>query len=412
MTDIYGLIVAALGGLAIGVERQWSGHASGPEARFAGVRTFTMLGGVAGLAGTFWAREGPLLAAVVLSIAGAIVVAAYIAASRRDVDGTTEVAALVVLTAGTAAGLGQTRLASGVIAMTVLLLVEKPRLHGLVSRLDDAGMRAAVRFAVMAVVVLPLLPTGPFGPFGGIRPRELWLLVLFFSGLSFAGYLAQRAVGADRGYPVAGLLGGLLSSTSVTLGFSRLSRTDRTIGWPLAVGVLAACTVLLIRVTVVTSVLNPALALTLLPYFAAPFVVGLAAIAAGLRKTEPGRTELTLPPNPLQVRQALEMAALFQVVLMGVYLAQDAFGSLGVLMSGAVLGLTDVDALTISIARSPATGVTLDVAAQAIAIGILSNTLMKAAIALVVGQGVFRAVTASLLGLMAVAFVASLMVLS
>ncbi len=412
MTDIYGLIVAALGGLAIGVERQWSGHASGPEARFAGVRTFTMLGGVAGLSGTLWAREGPLLAAVLLSIAGAIVVAAYIAASRRDVDGTTEVAALVVLTAGTAAGLGHTRLASGVIAMTVLLLVEKSRLHALVSRLDDAGMRAAVRFAVMAVVVLPLLPAGPFGPLGGIRPRELWLLVLFFSGLSFAGYLAQRAVGANRGYPVAGLLGGLLSSTSVTLGFARLSRTDRDIGWPLAVGVLAACTVLLVRVIVVTSVLNPALALALMPYFALPFVVGLGAIAAGLRKTAPGRTELTRPRNPLQVRQALEMAVLFQFVLMGVYLAREAFGAAGVLLSGAVLGLTDVDALTLSMARSATAGVPTGVAAQAITIGILSNTLMKAAVALVVGRGAFRAVTAALLGLMAVAFVVSLTVLS
>ena len=35
----------------------------------------------------------------------------------------------------------------------------------------------------MALVVLPLLPSGPYGPWGGIRPRELWALVLFFSGL-------------------------------------------------------------------------------------------------------------------------------------------------------------------------------------------------------------------------------------
>jgi hypothetical protein len=85
------------------------------------------------------------------------------------------------------AGIGAYRLASGIIALTCLLLVEKSRLHSLVARIDDVGLQAGVRFGVMALVVLPLLPAGPYGPFGGIRPRELWALVLFFSGLSFLG---------------------------------------------------------------------------------------------------------------------------------------------------------------------------------------------------------------------------------
>jgi uncharacterized membrane protein (DUF4010 family) len=409
VSDVYGLVVATLGGLAIGVERQWSGHASGPDARFAGVRTFTMLGGMAGLAGALWARESPVLAAVLLASAGALVVAAYVAASRRDVDGTTEVAALVVLAAGAAAGLGHTRLASGVIAVTVLLLVEKSRLHALVSRLDDAGMRAAVRFGVMAVVVLPLLPAGPFGPLGGVRPRELWMLVLFFSGLSFAAYLAQRAVGPERGYPVAGLLGGLISSTSVTLGFSRTSRADGGLAWALTAGVVAACTVLLLRILVATTVLNPPLTLTLVPYFVLPFLVGLASVGLSLGRAQGVRAEMPLSANPLQVRQSLEMAVLFQIVLVLVYLARDSFGALGVLVSGAVLGLTDMDALTLSMSRSE--GLTREIAARAITIGVLSNTLLKGTVAAVVGKGTFRPATTGLLGLMAASLVVSLLLL-
>ena len=104
----------------------------------------------------------------------------YVAGSRQDIDGTTEVAALVVLAAGVMAGIGSVRLASGIIAITTLLLVEKSRLHSLVQRIDDVGLRSGVRFAVMALVVLPLLPEGPYGPLGGVRPRELWALVLFF----------------------------------------------------------------------------------------------------------------------------------------------------------------------------------------------------------------------------------------
>ena len=163
---------------------------------------------------------------VLLAAAAALVVAAYAAASRTDIDATTEVSALVVLAAGVTAGLGQLRFSSAIIAVTTLVLIEKSALHRFAARLDDEGLRAAVRFAVMAAVVLPLLPVGPYGPLDTVRPRELWLLVLFFSALSFAGYLARRAVGPRHGYSVAGLLGGLISSTSVTFTFARLSRTN------------------------------------------------------------------------------------------------------------------------------------------------------------------------------------------
>ena len=186
------LLIAALGGAAVGLERQWSGHAEGPAARFAGIRTFTMLGTVGGLSGWLWTADASVSAAILLAGAVAIVATAYVAGSRHDIDGTTEVAALLVLAAGVLAGMGSVRIASGIVALLTLLLVEKSRLHAMVERIDDVGLRSGVRFAVMALVILPLLPTGPYGPLGGIRPRELWALVLFFTGLSFAGYLARR----------------------------------------------------------------------------------------------------------------------------------------------------------------------------------------------------------------------------
>src|SRR6185436_11584470 len=198
----------------------------------------------------------------------ALVIGGYVAASRRDVDATTEAAALVVIGAGLAAGVGWVTLASGIIAICTLLLVEKSQLHALVARIDDDELRAAARFGVMAIVILPLLPEGPFGPFGGVRPRALWLLVLFFTGLSFCGYLARRIFGATQGYPLAGLLGGLISSTNVTFTFARLSRRERELSGPLAVGTIAACTMLFPRVLVATCVLNLGFARSLLPYLA------------------------------------------------------------------------------------------------------------------------------------------------
>lgn len=202
------------------------GACRGSGCALAGIRTFTMLGAVGGLSGWLWTAGVATPAAILFAGAVTIVAAGYVAGSRQDIDGTTEVAALIVLAAGVLAGMGSIKLASGIIALVTLLLVEKSSLHALVHRIDDIGLRSGVRFAVMALVVLPLLPEGPYGPLGGVRPREIWALVLFFSGLSFAGYLARRVVGSGRGYLVTGLLGGLMSSTNVTFTFARASRAD------------------------------------------------------------------------------------------------------------------------------------------------------------------------------------------
>lgn len=403
-----GIVVAALGGAAVGVERQRSGHASGTHARFGGVRTFTLLGGVAGLAGWLTTLHLVGLAVVLTAGAVALVISGYLAASRRDVDATTEAAALVVIGAGLAAGVGWVTVASGVIAVSTLLLVEKSHLHALVGRIDDDELRAAARFGVMAIVILPLLPEGPFGPFGGIRPRGLWLLVLFFTGLSFSGYLARRIFGATQGYPLAGLLAGLISSTNVTFTFARLSRRERGLSRPLAVGTIGACTVLFPRVFVATCVLNLTVARALLPYLAVPFAVGVMTLVLWWRTDADVGDPSETPSNPLQIRPALEMAALFQVVLSAVDAARRFFGESGLLISGAVLGLTDVDALTISMARMPAAGIAPDVAAEAIAIGILANCVLKLGLAVVYGTPSFRRLTSAALATMAVAIAAAL----
>src|SRR5215470_4303657 len=408
--SIFGIAIAALGGAAVGLEREWSGHASGPEAHFAGIRTFTLLGGLAGVMGWFWILNLYAPATVLLGGAAGMIVAAYVAASRRHVDGTTEIAALVVLAAGFMAGAGYLVLASALFAVTALLLVEKSRLHAIVARIDDAGLRAGIRFAVMAVVILPLLPRGPFGPFGGVRPRQLWLFVLLFSGLSFAGYLARRVAGNDRGYSVAGLIGGFISSTGVTFTFARTSRENPEASFPLALGVVSACTVMSLRVIVATAILRPALALALIPYLIAPFLVGLIIVVNGFKQKQEDAT-LEPPSNPLQVSSALQMVVLFQLVLFAVYAVRSHWGDVGLLLSGAVLGLSDVDALTISMAKSADGQIPVAIAAEAIAIGVLSNTVLKLLLGVALGKARFRKLTSSWVTALAIASAVSLVVL-
>ncbi len=401
------LAVATLVGLAIGVEREWSGHGHGRHPRFAGLRTFTLLGLASGLCGWLWSAgaQGPAL--ILLAGMSALVVAAYFQASKHGLGGTTEVASFVVMAAAMLAGAGNTRVAAGITAVTLLLLVEKTSLHKLVSKLDPDELRAAARFAVMATVILPLLPEGPFGPLGGVRPRTLWALVLLFSGLSFAGFLARRAFGRDRGYAIAGTLGGLVSSTGATLTLAELSRKKPEAGLALAAGVMGANVVLFPRVLLSSVILAPPLAGALWPACIAPIVIGVVLMLRGLghgSKVEP----MDRDRNPLQLGSALWMTLIFQGVLFIVAFANARLGERGVFGSAALLGLVEMDALTISMARLTASGTAAEITARAVTIGLLANTVTKFVIAIVAGRGSFRPLAAVGLALMGIALTAAL----
>lgn len=395
-----GLAVAGLAGLAVGIEREWSGHATGPAARFAGARTMLLLGLLGGVAG--WLIGGGLVIAGALLLAGGgvLTVAAYVMAAREGgdaIEGTTEVAALLVLALGLVSGLGFPLLTSAVASVMVLALVEKPRIHAAIERLGERELAAALQFAVLALVILPLLPEGPYGPFDSIRPRALWAAVLLFSGLNFAGYLARRAVGTTRGYALTGLIGGLVSSTLVTLQFSRRSREEPAAGRALGLGVVGACTVLVVRVGLVGTALNPAIGAALVPYLLPVLALGAGGLAIAflrLRRDEP-REPPEREHSPLGLWSAVKMTALFQLVLILVPFAQQLWGSSGVRVSAVALGLTDMDALTYSMAKLGTSPDAVALGAEGIAIGIISNTAFKLGLALVVGVRAFRRVAAS-----------------
>ncbi|MBI4343477.1 MAG: MgtC/SapB family protein [Candidatus Omnitrophica bacterium] len=396
--------VAALGGLAVGIEREWSVKRGRHAPHFAGTRTFLLLGVLGSLAAEL-TRSGMAVAGLSLVIAAAgLVVAAYAVTSRgTDVGGTTEVAALIVLAAGVLAGLGRLTLASALFALTVLVLVEKSRFHTFVGRIESVELTAAARFAVLALVIFPLLPLGPFGPGPGLRPRELWALVLFFSGVSFASFILLRLIGLHRGYGLAGLLGGLISSTAVTLNFSRESRRQAALGRALALGVIAACAVLPLRVLALTFSLNHTVGLAALPYLLPPVLAGAAALALLLGRSELRKTVQAseLPSNPLRLATAVQMVLAFQIALYVMEWMGARFGASGTLASAALVGLTDLDALTYSMIKLGGVEVPLGTAAQVLGVGVLSNTLFKMGVALAVGLGGFRRLTA--LGLLAVA---------
>jgi uncharacterized membrane protein (DUF4010 family) len=399
------LAVAGLVGLGVGIERERSGHTVGPHQHFAGARTFLLLGVLGGLGGAFIAADIALVGAVLVAAGAGLIVVAYHAASRHEsthvIDGTTETAALVVLALGALAGGGGLRIASGLGAIVVLALAEKERLHGWVERLDPAEMRAALQFSVLALVVLPLLPASIATPVGEVTPRSTWIFVLIISALNFVGHIARRLVGRERGYAVTGALGGLVSSTAVTWGFSRDSRDEASLRPAYAAGVIAASTVLFPRVLVVMTLLNPRVALEAAPLFGAPFIVGVALSWWAARESVSSAAVVREEPrNPLRLGAALQMAIAFQLVLLLMAFVRTQFGDAGTYTTAALFGSTDVDALTVAMTRMD--NGFAPVAARAIAVAVASNTLMKAVIAGTIGRGVYRTrATLALLAMLA-----------
>jgi len=402
------LAIAALIGLGVGLEREWSGHADGPQARFAGLRTFLLLGLLGGIAGLLTREDHEAIATLIAGGGMLFSIAAYVMAVRQDGvsrDGTTEAAAIVVVALGVFAASVSWLIAAAAGSVVVLALNEKKRLHGAVTNLRPEELRAALQFAVLALVILPFLPKGPYLGWAAVRPQALWIIVLLFCALNFAGFLARRSAGERRGYLLTGLLGGVISSTAVTLGFARYSRQYPSASSALAWGVVGACTVLVPRVIIISLALNADVAIKLMPLLIPAALIGAAVIAFAWRSNQEMPVTAGEQPmswlsgdekNPLRLGIAIRLAIIFQLAMMAITFARQTWSVKGLYSTAVVLGLTDVDALTVSMS-TPSSELVATVAARAIAVGILANTVVKLAISIVVGSARYRLVAGAIL---------------
>jgi uncharacterized membrane protein (DUF4010 family) len=264
------------------------------------------------------------------------------------------------------------------VAVAAVLAYKQP-LHGLVQRLDREDVYAGLRLLIATFIVLPLLPDEPIDPWGALRPQSLWMLVLLISSLSLVGYVATRLLGANRGIPLTGITGGLVSSTAVTLAFSRQSRDPAYAGAApaLASGILLAWAVMFVRVIVEVLVVNRALLGPVMVPFAA-MAAAAAAAALFLRRRATSHEPTAGVPlrNPFSLRAAAKFAAFFALVLLVVKLVQTYAPGHGVYFVAALAGTTDVDAITLSMAQYARTG-SAEVAVQAITVAALTNTVIK-----------------------------------
>jgi uncharacterized membrane protein (DUF4010 family) len=271
---------AILLGALVGIEREKRKAAEEDTGHIAGLRTFILLALFGASAG--WLSRilsTPWILAAALLIVGTVVVAGYFVTARSSQDGkglTTEIAGVVVFLLGAMVMLGYQELAIGLGVVTAAVLAYKQPLHGFVEKLGWDDVYAGLRLLIATFIALPLLPNEPIDPWGALNPYKLWLLVILISSLSLVGYVLTRLLGPSRGVALTGLTGGLVSSTAVTLSFSRDPRDQPQMANALACGILLAWAVMFVRVPVLVAVVNR----TLLSQLLIPFVVMAVVVAA------------------------------------------------------------------------------------------------------------------------------------
>lgn len=384
-------LAAALAvGLIVGLERGWRDRGLAEGARVAGLRTFALLGLLGGVLALLQPvlGAGPLVAGI-LGVGGAFAVAYAITLRETGSRSLTSlVAALVTLVLGALAALEQAAVAVGCAVLTAVLLDMKPVLHRWLRLVEADELRAALQLGVLSAVVWPLLPDTGMGPYGALNPYRLWLAVVLVAGLSLAGHFAMRLAGPRDGVMLTGLLGGLASSTAVTVALARRSREQPGAAASLAAGVLLACGVMFVRIGILLAALQP----VLLSSMAWPLGAMAAIVfAAGAWLWRSGRRgEAHDRKSPVEARYdlmtALSFAALMAAVSVLTQALRDTWGDAGLYALAALSGLADVDAMTVSIARLHALdGVVTSAASNALLLVMASNLLSKGLLAWGVG---------------------------
>jgi len=393
LEPLYRFAIAFFIGALVGIDREKK-RTDESDRDIAGLRTFILIALAGALAAWLSERFGSAwIFAITGALVGAVVITGYAVFARVQASYglTSEVAALVVYLLGGAAIVGEPLLAVSLAIATAAVLAFKEPLHGIVAKIGRDDLYATLTLLICTFIVLPVLPDRTVDPWGALNPYKMWVLVILISGLSLVGYVATRMLGAGRGVPLTGFFGGLVSSTAVTLSFARRSRdaeAEDGCSDAFAAGILLAWGVMFARVLVLVAVLAPMLLGALLPPMLGLALVSVTAAAVCYRRrSTPLRARTDVPlQNPFSLTSAIRFAAFFALVLLVVKLVETYLPGRSLYGVAALAGLTDVDAITLSVAGSARDGsVEPSLATGAIVIAALSNSLVKAGLVMVLG---------------------------
>jgi uncharacterized membrane protein (DUF4010 family) len=382
------LAVSLALGLIIGMERGWQSRQSPQGLRIAGIRSFGFVGLLGGLSALLGQKLGiSVLAVAFLGLILMVAVSYGLSARQTEDFGiTTELSLLITFVLGVLAGIGLLSEALAVSVAVAVLLGFKQELHQSLEKLDRRELIATLQLLILAAIALPLLPDRNLGPWSALNPRSIGLLVLLIAGISYVGYFAMRLLGTRVGLLATAIIGALVSSTAVTISFGRMARRGQGSMAVLGAGISLASGTMALRILAEVSIVNQALLFNLIIPMALLAIIPLVAavaIAARSAKTEPP-AEVELK-NPIELGSALIYAGVLSVLFVLIHAMESWFGNAGIYLLSAISGITDVDAVSLSLAQATKGDLPLSVGAMGILIAAMVNTLVKAVLASAIG---------------------------
>ena len=400
---ILGLAIAIGLGLLVGMQREWVAD------KPIGLRSFALISTIGALIGLFAMEYGAwILASGLIAVTIAIYSHAYFLSRQDNVTGmTTELAAIAMFLVGALATSGYMAGAVVLGGVVTLLLHWKVPMHNWVVRIGEMEFQAIARFVLISLVVLPILPNQAYGPYSVLNPWQIWLMVVLIVSINLAAYVSMKVSSGKGGALLSGVLGGLISSTATTVAFSTRSRGDRSVVPIAGVVIIVASALVYLRIIIETAVVARGLLPELLGPVVAFLVVFGVVIGVQLIRLPPTAEHDLETSNPAELKTALSFALLYSVVLFISAAVSEKFGESMLYPVAGISGLTDVDAITLSIGRLfVESRIDSDIAWRVIFVASLSNLAFKAGVVAVIGgTHLRRRVLPALLGLTLVGFV-------
>lgn len=375
-------------GFLIGLQREMHTIYSHKTKDFGGARTFSMIS-LFGYLSAWVSAYFPYFFLVASALMGLLLVAAYVInnVSASEKGSTTEFAALVTFVLGAMLYFTLPIFPVFITILVLFVLNLKDKIQEYEQTLTKQDLSAAIVFMVMTFVILPILPNEPVGPMGLVNFYMIWIMVVLVAGISFFGYIAIRFFGTTQGIGIAGLFGGLVSSTAVAMSMARRVHENGFLAKNLAIGIALASSMMLIRAGIEMWIINPSLTRPFLIPILLGSLAGYAYIAllyfTSRRENIPQNIEFK---NPFSLTEALMMGLIFGITLALIKLANLYVGNMGVYAVAAVSGIADVDAIILSLSSLAKSTLTPETAHISILIAIITNSLAKAFLVLILGK--------------------------
>ena len=384
--------VALLIGALLGLEREFF-QQKDDSPSFAGIRTFSLIALLGAVTAFLYPEFG--IIPMSISLAGLIIFTSigFIATQLQEKRGTgitTEVAAVLTFLFGAITMSDHIDIAISLSVITSILLAAKGRLHQGIRRMSSKDIYMTLQFALLTAVILPILPNRPIDPWELLNPFQIWLMVVLVSGIGFSGYVLIKFLGPLRGLNIMGILGGLASSTATTISFSSASKENPKLSSNYARVVILASTIMFPRVLFIIMIVYPPLVPTVSIPYTAMLITGFIIVYFLQKKSKISKkvTKRILKlHHPLSLSTAVKFGIAFAIVIVIIQVALNSFGVSGVYLTSIIAGLTEMDAITLSVSNlAKNSQIQNQTAGIAILLATIMNTISKALIAFFTGS--------------------------